>query len=95
MTSLPNCKKPCKDCPFRLDCTPGWLGADRMTEILNSKSFTCHKTNKTLQCAGHMIIKGKQNDFVKLAKRLNIPLELTGHKLIFKTETELIKHHTF
>lgn len=91
--NLPNMKQPCKDCPFRKDSQQGWLGSERMTEILSQKSFTCHKTNKELQCAGHLIIKKDENDFYKLAERMSLDLGLKGHELIFETEKECIEHH--
>lgn len=90
---LPNQKHPCKDCPFRKDILQGWLGADRMEEILEQKSFTCHKTQKSLQCAGHMIIKGEENEFVRMANELGIGLQMKGHELIFTTKADCIKHH--
>lgn len=92
---LLHCTKPCAQCPFRKDSMKGWLGKKRMIEILKAKSFTCHKTNKKLQCAGHMIIKKHENDFVFLALRLGLKLNLSGHDLIFESEKELILHHTF
>ncbi len=73
----------------------GWLGEERMEEILGSQSFTCHKTNKGLQCAGHMIIKGGNNAFVALANRMNIQLDLSGQELIFQNEADLIAHHAY
>ena len=92
--NLPNIKKPCTNCPFRKDTTKGWLSSDRMKQYLSSGSFTCHKTEAPrLQCAGHMIIKGINNDFVRLASNLGIDPQLRGHSLIFKTESECIKHH--
>lgn len=42
-------KRPCKNCPFRTDCLPGWLGRERAEEIaesLNQKSFECHETTE-------------------------------------------------
>ena len=44
MDNLPYMKSPCADCPFRKDSLKGWLGADRMEEILGQESFVCHKT---------------------------------------------------
>lgn len=90
--NLPNCKKPCKDCPFRKDSLKGWLGENRMIEILNQHSFVCHK-NKKLQCAGFMIIKGDESSFVSLAKTLNVETKLTGHELIFENKNDCINHH--
>lgn len=92
MQALPNCKRPCKDCPFRKDSLKGWLGASRMEDILNSGSFVCHKRTY-LQCAGHMLINGVNNEFVRLAQRLEIDLELSGRELIFDTREECIAHH--
>ncbi len=94
MASLPNVKKPCGDCPFRKDTLNGWLGAERMTEILDQQSFVCHKKNH-LQCAGHMLMKGEGNSFVRLAGRLNIKLELSGEDLVFDSNAECIEHHSF
>ncbi|MBE0420152.1 hypothetical protein EI165_08445 [Pseudoalteromonas nigrifaciens] len=94
MASLPNVKKPCGDCPFRKDTLNGWLGAERMTEILDQQSFVCHKKNH-LQCAGHMLMKGESNSFVRLAGRLNIKLDLSGKDLVFDSNDECIDHHSF
>lgn len=94
MASLPNVKKPCGDCPFRKDTLNGWLGAERMTEILDQQSFVCHKKNH-LQCAGHMLMKGESNSFVRLAGRLNIKLDLSGKDLVFDSYDECIDHHSF
>lgn len=68
----------------------GWL--NRMSEILEADSFVCHKNTK-LQCAGHMLIKGKKNAFVRLAGRLRIDLPLKGRELVFETEQDCIAHH--
>ncbi|QUM78751.1 hypothetical protein HWV00_20990 (plasmid) [Moritella sp. 24] len=89
---LPNVKKPCRDCPFKKDTLKGWLGAERMREILAQRSFVCHKKTH-LQCAGHMLINEDDNDFVKLAKAMGLPLELTGRELIFNTKEQCISHH--
>lgn len=95
---LPYMSAPCADCPFRKDNPRGWLGTKRMTGILKADSFVCHKTTQKgpegrRQCAGHMIIKGDSNRFVRLANRLIIPLDLRGRDLIFENEKDCIKHH--
>ena len=89
---LPNVKRSCKDCPFRTDTLKGWLGQDRMEEILNGDSFVCHKKTD-FQCAGHMLIKGQENSFVRLANRLGFDTGLSGEELVFKTKNECIDHH--
>jgi hypothetical protein len=90
--SLPNMKAPCRDCPFRTDTLKGWLGAERMAEILAADSFVCHK-NTDMQCAGHMLINGLNNAFVRLAARLRIPLNLGGADTVFASTAVCIKHH--
>ena len=94
---LPNVKKPCANCPFKTDALKGWLGKERMTEILAADSFVCHKTidgkRERLQCAGHILIKGDENQFVRMAKQLKIPLKLSGREEVFATKEECIKHH--
>lgn len=90
---LPNVKKPCKHCPFRKDSLKGWLGEERMAGILNSDSFVCHKKTD-LQCAGHMLINGDSNSFVRLANRLGIELKLSGAGLVFDSQQDCIEHHS-
>lgn len=92
--NLPNMKKPCKDCPFRKDTLKGWLGEGRMREILSGDSFVCHK-NTSLQCAGHMLIKGPRNGFVKLAVALGVETGLTGRELVFDSDDECVSHHSW
>lgn len=89
---LPHIKQPCRDCPFRKDTLNGWLGAERMTEILATDSFVCHKKTD-MQCAGHMLMNGPDNAFVRLAGNWGIPLNLTGADLVFASHTECINHH--
>lgn len=92
MLKLPHISRPCRDCPFRKDTLQGWLGVERMSEILASDSFVCHK-KPDKQCAGHMLIKGNDNAFVRLATGLGIKLDLTGRELVFDTERDCIEHH--
>lgn len=94
---LPAITKPCKECPFTKTCSKGWLGEKRVIEILDSESFTCHKTNEhnggRKQCAGFMIIKEGNSAFEKLAKALKHELILTGKELVFDSEQDMIEHH--
>lgn len=92
LSKLPHIKKPCRDCPFRKDSDKGWLGESRMTEILAADSFVCHKKTD-MQCTGHMLIKGMDNGFVRLADRLNISLDLSGREHVFDTQQACISHH--
>lgn len=97
---LPAMQSPCKDCPFRKDTLKGWLGAERMKEILAQTSFVCHKTTRgenedRKQCAGHMIIKGNANIFHALAMSSKdvFEFDLSGRELVFETEQDCIIHH--
>lgn len=94
MPKLPHVARPCRDCPFRKDSTKGWLGKERMEQILASDSFTCHK-KQHLQCAGHMLIKGEGNTFVQLAGRFGMELDLSGRELVFDSQQACVEHHTF
>lgn len=96
--SLPAIKHPCKDCPFRKDSLPGWLGESRSKEISECDSFVCHKTTgvgkEKKQCAGFMLVRGHNSTFLRLATSLGHDLQLTGRELVFQTEKDFIKHHT-
>jgi hypothetical protein len=63
-----------------------------MSEIFDADSFVCHK-NTELQCAGHMLIKGQENSFVRLAARLGLDTGLTGKELVFESKNQCIEHH--
>lgn len=97
---LPCMLKPCSNCPFRKDTTKGWLGEKRMTDILDSESFTCHKTTTDnildrKQCAGFMLIKDGKSAFELLANKLDNGINLLGRDLVFDTEKDCIQHHKF
>jgi uncharacterized protein DUF6283 len=92
MSSLPNVKKPCAQCPFRKDTQKGWLGSDRVADIIRQSSFVCHKKTH-LQCAGHMLLNGDKNQFVRLANKLNIELDLSGKELVFDSAQSCVAHH--
>lgn len=64
-----------------------------MSEILAADSFVCHKKTD-MQCAGHMLINGQDNAFVRLADRLRIPLDLTGDEEVFQRKEDCIEHHS-
>ena len=70
----------------------GWLGAARMTEILNQSSFVCHKDHGR-QCAGHMLMKKSENDYVRMSELLRIDLSVTGQELVFDSVADLVEHH--
>jgi len=97
MKRLPYREAPCSNCPFRKDSLKGWLGKERIQEILVQSSFVCHKTtrnNKTrLQCAGHMVLRRNGNIFFELANRLDANFSLSGGDIVFQTESQCIEHH--
>jgi hypothetical protein len=85
-------KEPCSNCPFRKDSLKGSLNKERAVDIVNAETFTCHKTDMKKQCAGHMLLMDIDNIFVRLAKRMCIPLKLSGKDLVFDTSDDFIKH---
>lgn len=89
---LPHIKAPCRDCPFRKDSLKGWLGEQRAAEILAADSFVCHKRTD-MQCAGHMLINGNDNAFVRAAAMLNIALDLSEREQVFASKAACIDHH--
>lgn len=98
--AIPYKRTPCKNCPFRTDCLQGWLGKDRAEEISQADSFTCHKTDKSMQCAGHMAVLKNDNGFFRLMGRLGMKDDLTelihkSEKLVFKSTKQFVKHHTW
>ncbi|WP_089110854.1 DUF6283 family protein [Vibrio casei] len=93
MANLPNVKRPCSQCPYRKDTQKGWLGRERIAGLLSQDLFVCHK-KRHLQCAGHMIINGKDNAFVRMAHALGEDLELSGVELVFDSHEECIEHHS-
>lgn len=90
----PHCKAPCANCPFRKDSLKGWLEKS-IDIILNQDSFVCHKhrAKNKKQCAGHMLLKGNENSYVRLANRLDVDLQLQGRELVFDTKDQCIEHH--
>jgi|VirMetMinimDraft_7_1064189.scaffolds.fasta_scaffold126634_1 hypothetical protein len=91
-------KSPCAKCPFRKDSAEGWLGKDRMAGIVKAESFVCHKTTSGTnqdrkQCAGHMILMGERNAFVRSAKAFKFNLGLQNRELIFDSPEDCINHH--
>lgn len=95
---LPHMNKPCRNCPFRRDAPKGWLGETRMKEMLDADLFPCHKTvgrtTTRMQCAGHMLMKGDRNTFVRTARRMLLPLDLTGSEIVFSSHADCIEHHS-
>lgn len=91
---LPCTKAPCKNCPFKKDTLKGWLN-NRIEEIVNADSFTCHKTHdpNRLQCSGHMILVKEENIFYRTAKAMGILPNFKGQEQIFDSKEDCIKHH--
>lgn len=89
-------KHPCSNCPWRKDSLQGWLG-EGIEAHAQERSFVCHKTarpgKERKQCAGHMLLKKRENFYFKLAEDNNIDLELRGEELIFDSVEDAIIHH--
>ncbi len=46
-----------------------------------------------MQCAGHMLINGNDNAFVRVAAMLDIALDLSGQEQVFASKRDCIEHH--
>jgi len=46
-----------------------------------------------MQCAGHMLINGEDNAFVRLAASFGITLDLSGNEKVFRSKSMCIEHH--
>lgn len=96
MKKFPNITRPCSGhikCPFRKDCQSGWLGRDRIIEIIKGDSFVCQEDHSK-QCAGHMLLLEYNNLLYRTAKRMKIEIGLTGRELVFDSVTDCINHHS-
>lgn len=95
----PYMRKPCAECPYRKDSMKGWLGKYRADELVNdTDSFTCHKTKDSdkqglKQCAGHMLLLGNENAFVRILKAQGEKVNLKGRTLVFDNKQDFIDHH--
>ena len=91
--SLATSKFPASTKEVMVECKNDGGANGIKAEILDASSFVCHKNNE-LQCAGHMLIKGQENDFVRLADSLKLPTGLNGHDQVFDSPAECIAHHS-
>lgn len=105
-----NLKKPCKGCPFRRDCLPGWLGEPRAEEIAGAilngnKTFACHETTGAVRrkrgveshCAGALALvelTGEPNAMMQIAERLGLWDGKVSTEGVFASGAEFIEHHT-
>lgn len=83
-------------CPFRKDCQPGWLGKNRIEQIVQDtvygdQYFSCHETidkpsiDESL-CAGKLIFEGKVNRFGNSSTRVGMALGLIPKNYDFKNQ---------
>ncbi len=92
---------PCKTCPFRSDCTKGWLGLERMQDIINTTifgdlPFICHNTtflpeSKQQFCAGKLILEGRINPGASLHTLLGMDLGLIPNYSNLKNQDIIFK----
>lgn len=74
-------KRPCDECPWRVDAEPGRFAPERWTALASSSAdergfgpdftgvlFACHKTPDGLEraCAGWLAVEGAQHPRVRL-----------------------------
>jgi hypothetical protein len=84
-------RKPCKECPWRVDVPPGQFAPERFEALavtahdMTLHVFTCHKTpeDKPRMCAGFLLRGARHNLAVRLDYRSGPPegLHDGGHAL--------------
>jgi hypothetical protein len=75
MTTLPHVRRPCVNCPWRLDVEPGEFTAERFAQLAASAYdmspviFSCHKSpdGREFACAGFLARGAEHNLAVRLA----------------------------
>lgn len=81
MTEMPHVRRPCDECPWRRDATPGRFPAERYEQLRNTVGqpgdeapigaplFACHKTPEHGEraCAGHLAVEGYNHLGVRYA----------------------------
>jgi hypothetical protein len=88
------CKKPCATCIFRKE-NDAVILHQIAVDISNNNTHTCHNTHgkKRKQCAGHMLVAGNENLFVRCAIAFKDPVQVTGKELVFEDMDEFVNHH--
>lgn len=75
--SVPYCKRPCAECPWRTDVKPGKFTVARFQSLAHTaydmarKIFACHmsKEGGEVVCAGYLLSQGAHNLSLRLARQ--------------------------
>lgn len=98
------CKKPCVECPFRIDSAKGYLGGfsieDTMLTALSDGDFKCHLTRETdneKHCAGRLLFAKKSAKSFRDRDMDNLKNEIAALNPNYRDEVlaawEFKKHH--
>lgn len=103
----PCVKKPCRECPFRRESLPGYLGADTpegfIATTMADVPMPCHLTvdyesddweeqaAEAPLCAGALIMF---SNMAKLSRDRNRPRLPADRENVFTFPHEFLKHHT-
>ncbi len=103
---LADLKEPCRECPFRRESAPGWLGADTPENFIETTladyEMPCHQTvnyedpgwftelDKAQACAGSLIFFSNICKRSRDPKRPRLPADRTN---VFTNPFEFLKHH--
>lgn len=102
-TYPPAVKDPCKECPWRREAAPGWLGpltAEEWCKTAHAENaIACHKTipkgggwgPQTRQCRGAAIFRA---NVFKHPHNATIEVGPRDEELVFSWDDEFIDHHT-
>lgn len=103
-----NLKKPCKQCPFRKQSLPGWLGdaspEQFIATVMNDEEMPCHSTvdytdkhwRRSLRTKKVSYCKGSLIFFSNICKLSRDRARPTAEPSedVFRSPQEFLKHHT-
>ena len=97
-----HCKKPCNNCPFvkntKLVLT-NIFTKEQAKNVWDNDTHTCHKTTylpnaKRKQCAGHILARKEISLYVRMAKVMNVEVNVSTSKgQSIMNENEFFEHH--
>ncbi|MBS4016807.1 MAG: hypothetical protein KGZ68_01100 [Dechloromonas sp.] len=103
-----NLTEPCKECPFRRNSMPGWLGPWEPTDLLAAikvAPFPCHRTIKAdisfddprtakmELCAGAALFLNNKMEKSRCPETAAYQRGLATDDTVFATDAELLEHH--
>lgn len=87
-----HCSEPCPSCPYRTDADKKAYTREEIAFENSQVSMGCRR-EQNAECAGHMLMNGNKNFYVRILQRIEPDYELSGRELIFKDAKSLLAHY--